>query len=263
MPTCECGCRQETKIGRDTRLPNRFLFGHSLRLKRTPWNKDRKIPKNQLDKWKESMKKSNPKWGTNIIVKCSNCNKDKKITYGYYNFSESKRFFCNHKCRFEYQKGKNNPFYGRSHTIETNKKNKLFHIGKEQSLETIEKRISKCIGQKRNQETKEKLRKKKIEYISKLTNGGKPIFPKIGKYETPILNKLENVFGFKIIPQYEIGGYFIDGYFPFLKLAIEVDEPIHQYQIEKDIEREEYIKEKLNCTFIRIGIPKEIYYGTV
>lgn len=26
---CECGCGQETKIGRDTKLPNRYLSGHN------------------------------------------------------------------------------------------------------------------------------------------------------------------------------------------------------------------------------------------
>jgi very-short-patch-repair endonuclease len=53
--------------------------------------------------------------------------------------------------------------------------------------------------------------------------------------------------------QYSIDNYFIDLYFIDYNLAIECDEEQHKYTKEEDIIREEYIKEKLNCHFIRFN----------
>lgn len=57
----------------------------------------------------------------------------------------------------------------------------------------------------------------------------------------------------EMIPQYIIKSYRIDIYFPKYKLAIECDESHHNRQKnkDKDTEREKFIKEQLNCTFIR------------
>jgi len=54
-----------------------------------------------------------------------------------------------------------------------------------------------------------------------------------------------------MIKQYYILGYKIDLYFVDFKLAIECDENEHKYKIEKDKKREEEIKGKLGCEFIR------------
>ena len=43
-----------------------------------------------------------------------------------------------------------------------------------------------------------------------------------------------------------------------LNLAIEIDEPFHQEQKNKDIERENNIKEYLGCSFLRINVPMEV-----
>lgn len=52
--------------------------------------------------------------------------------------------------------------------------------------------------------------------------------------------------------QYKLDNYKIDLYFIDYKLAIECDENNHlNYNQEKEIERENYIKKQLNCTFIR------------
>lgn len=51
--------------------------------------------------------------------------------------------------------------------------------------------------------------------------------------------------------QYKIDNYIIDLYFIDYKLAVECDENHHNYFIEKDSLRENEIKEKLNCKFIR------------
>lgn len=54
------------------------------------------------------------------------------------------------------------------------------------------------------------------------------------------------------IYQYKVGNYFIDLYIPELNLAIECDENGHRfYDKTKELEREQYIKNKLGCEFIR------------
>ena len=52
-----------------------------------------------------------------------------------------------------------------------------------------------------------------------------------------------------MILQHNVDKYYIDLYFPGYKLAIECDE--HHYDIIGDTEREEFIKNKLDCKFIR------------
>lgn len=54
------------------------------------------------------------------------------------------------------------------------------------------------------------------------------------------------------IYQYKVGNYFIDLYIPELNLVIECDENGHRfYDKQKELEREQYIKNKLGCEFIR------------
>lgn len=78
--------------------------------------------------------------------------------------------------------------------------------------------------------------------------------PKIGKNEKRILDRIESDTGHKILRQYFIAGFFVDGYIPDLNVVIEIDEP-HHYRYdsltEYDIEREKKIKEKLQCDFLR------------
>jgi len=78
----------------------------------------------------------------------------------------------------------------------------------------------------------------------------------IGKYETPVLDNLEKCFGYIILRQYKVAGYFLDGYCPGLNLAIEVDEPYHknEEQLTKDIYREIQIKKEMSCQFLRIDV---------
>lgn len=70
--------------------------------------------------------------------------------------------------------------------------------------------------------------------------------------ESDTLNSIITAFECEnIISQYMVGKYRIDLYFSKYNLAIECDEKHHDKQIEEDIIRENYIKEKINCTFIR------------
>jgi len=64
---------------------------------------------------------------------------------------------------------------------------------------------------------------------------------------------LDSFNGEKMMQQYKVKQYFIDLYFPEYKLALECDEKQHNVKnnIEKDIIREIYIKDNLDCTFIR------------
>ena len=61
----------------------------------------------------------------------------------------------------------------------------------------------------------------------------------------------------KIEKQYQVGFYKIDYYIKSLNLAIEYDEYHHVSQSKKDKKRENIIKEKIGCKFIRIKEGKE------
>jgi very-short-patch-repair endonuclease len=104
-------------------------------------------------------------------------------------------------------------------------------------------------GRKYSEETKRKMRESALNYIKKVSG---IVCPRIGRNEKELLDELENKLGYRIIRQYRIGGYFLDGYIPEINLAIEVDEKYHENNKEKDIKREEYIKQKLGCKFLRI-----------
>jgi len=101
--------------------------------------------------------------------------------------------------------------------------------------------------------TKMKMRKSAINYIVK--QKGSFERPRIGRNETQILNHIEQMLNIKIQRQYQVAGYFLDGYCPERNLAFEVDESNHYDNIrlkEKDVRRQIVIQGELNCNFIRI-----------
>ena len=61
----------------------------------------------------------------------------------------------------------------------------------------------------------------------------------------------------EVIKQYYVDCYKIDFYIPSKNIAVEYDEKQHKHQIKQDEEREEYIKSKLNCKFIRCDYTDE------
>ncbi|WP_368151458.1 AbaSI family restriction endonuclease [Aeromonas sp. R2-4] len=63
----------------------------------------------------------------------------------------------------------------------------------------------------------------------------------------------------KLMSQYPVDKYFIDGYFPDLKIAVEIDEPYHNRQKEDDLKRESDIKAELDCEFFRINVSEPVY----
>lgn len=163
---------------------------------------------------------------------------------------------------------------GKQFSEETKRKMSESHIGKKLSEETKRKMSEVRKGKKRPpfseewkrkmsevkkgeknylwkkhlpEETKRKLRKATFEYAKKTLN---IICPRVGRNEKNILDNLEKELNYKIKRQFEVDGYFLDGYIPEIKLAIEVDE--RPKILEKDILRERYIKKKLECEFLRI-----------
>ena len=63
-----------------------------------------------------------------------------------------------------------------------------------------------------------------------------------------IIQSFENE---EMIHQYKITPYIVDLYFPKYKLIIECDETHHRSHIKNDKERENYIKDIIDVTFIR------------
>lgn len=70
--------------------------------------------------------------------------------------------------------------------------------------------------------------------------------------ESSTCNQIMTSFkGEKITTQFQVDKYRIDLYFNDYKLAIECDEKFHKTQTEDDKARELFIKDKLQCVFIR------------
>jgi len=88
--------------------------------------------------------------------------------------------------------------------------------------------------------------------IKQLGFNFKKRIPKFGNNETKILDEIELEKGIKLERQYFIGGKFIDGYDSLNNIAYEVDEKYHKISRIQDIIRENIIKEKIDCDFIRI-----------
>lgn len=143
----------------------------------------------------------------------------------------------------------------RQEVIEKLKKS---HIGKPNSnkgkkfrphTEEEKRKVSnKLKGRQTSDEHRRNLRIATLNYIKDF----KLIRHRIGRNETAILDNLQETIGYRIARQLCIEGYFVDGYIPELNLVIEIDEPHHTRRIEKDKIREEIIKNKLGCTFLRI-----------
>lgn len=102
-------------------------------------------------------------------------------------------------------------------------------------------------GRHHSKGTKEIQRISAIEYIKKVRGN---ISPNLGKNEKLVLDEIAKEIGYKIIRQYFVKGYFVDGYCKEGNIVFEVDERPKNNQ--RDIERENTIKQELNCTFVRI-----------
>lgn len=159
----------------------------------------------------------------------------------------------------EGNKGRISGMKGKKHTEKAKEKIGRTWRGKKRPIfsETWKRNIGLAqIGKTRvfSSKHKERLRIAHIKCMERQFNQGLPIYPAIGNYEKEILDDLEEQFGYKIIRQYKINGYFLDGYVPEINLAIEVDEVHHKRMKEKDLIREKEIIESIGCSFFRIDV---------
>lgn len=108
-------------------------------------------------------------------------------------------------------------------------------------------------GKHLTEDHKEKLR---VKAKKRFTEEGFGIIPSIGNHEKEILDKLEEIFNYKIHRNFFIDGYYLDGYISEINLAIEVDENYHFDREgnlkQKDLDRQKRIEKLLNCKFLRI-----------
>lgn len=79
---------------------------------------------------------------------------------------------------------------------------------------------------------------------------------KRGLREKAALDTIEQLLGIKLIRQFEVGGFKIDGYDIENKIAYEIDEEQHNSKkhSQHDVLRQKFITEQLNCTFKRIKV---------
>lgn len=114
-------------------------------------------------------------------------------------------------------------------------------------------------GKHHSEKTKEKQRISHLSYI-KRKYGNKKFIPNYNKNFCKWLNQISKKHNIKIIHaenegEFEIKGYFADGYVPNVNLWIEYDEPKHFFggKLRKDeILRQSEITRYLKCKFLRI-----------
>lgn len=121
----------------------------------------------------------------------------------------------------------------------------------------LKKASEKMTGDKnpmKREKTKEKMRISTIKRIERQFNNSEPMLPCIGKNETQILDRIEIQESIKIIRQYKVIGYFVDGYCKESNVVYEIDESSHNSQKVKvkDLLRQKEIEKELGCKFIRI-----------
>ena len=76
---------------------------------------------------------------------------------------------------------------------------------------------------------------------------------------TFVINIKKTFLGEEILEQYIVGDYILDLYFPKYNLAIEIDENAHKFKKNQDYIKEEYIRKKLDCKFLRIKEKDDIF----
>jgi hypothetical protein len=69
------------------------------------------------------------------------------------------------------------------------------------------------------------------------------------------ITTIEKILGKTLQKNFRVGKYKLDGYCAETNTAYEIDEPEHKYRQKEDQIREEEIRKKLNCKFVRIKLP--------
>lgn len=132
---------------------------------------------------------------------------------------------------------------------EENKRNISLSVTGHYVSEETKNKIGKAnSGKKASEQTKQKMRIAQFNYVKSICN---ITFPRIGHNEKQILDELERKIQLKILRQYEVKGFFIDGYIKEYNIAVEIDERLKNRP--SDIERQQIIEDTLGCKFIRIN----------
>lgn len=72
--------------------------------------------------------------------------------------------------------------------------------------------------------------------------------------EEASLKTIEQLLGVKLIRQYKVLHYRLDGYDPATNTAYEIDEPAHRSKTKQDNIRQSKIENVLGCKFVRIKL---------
>jgi len=152
---------------------------------------------------------------------------------------------------------------GKHHSEETKRKLSKSVKGFKHTEESRIKISKSQIGVKFSEEHKLKLREARIKYIKKTSIDGR-VSPKIGKFEKQIIDNIEKALNVKFIRQYQVCGYFLDGYNPLLNIVVEVNEYHHFDRIslvksKKDETRKKNIIKELGCKWIDIDISRQLF----
>lgn len=190
------------------------------------------------------------------------------------NNNHHSRQYCSIQCYLKNLSGSNNPMFHKHHSHRTRQLQSLHSklwwekhpnahnsnknpFWRHKHTKIVMQKVA--IGRRKwlqKESSKEKLRNSKLTFLKQKFKHIKDIrdIAKYGRYEKEFLDMLEEALHYKIIRQYPIIGYFIDGYIPERKIAIEIDEAKHfKYRyIIKDRIRQHRIEKALGCQFIRI-----------
>jgi len=146
-------------------------------------------------------------------------------------------------------------FFGRKHCQKSKELIGKASMGRIFSNESRNKQSLVLKGRKFSKETKKNMRESAIKRIEIQKLNGHPLIPSIGKNEPKILDSIERKQKIKIVRQFKVRGFFVDGYCNETNTVYEVDEKFHFIDNslrQKDILRQHEIEEELNCQFVRI-----------
>ena len=255
LPFCACGtCGMRVTINRDTKLPNKYIQGHTRKGKKyTVINKNQ----NELS-----------------ICQCGTCglrvsNRKNKFIRGHNkpwkgikrgNFSLDTKLKMSKSAKGkiktpEHRLNLSRSSLGKKMSDISRIKMSKANIGKVRSVESRLKQSITSTGHEVLEETKVKISISIINYIEKHKFNGKPMSPRVGNNEILILDQLEKAIELKIDRNSRklsrITGKFNDGFIYKYNLGIDVLEDHHFKRngelSDNDQNRELKIAWKLGC----------------